>query len=559
MTWFIFINCYNYKKLNTTILKRIKMLKIQRFKNPVWHKIKNGFINGANILGNQRHLAALRDAFALFTPLVIIGSLSVVMRTFIFGASGGSMTSILGWIAKAANQIKDAPQYINPRKGIVIAHSWTFLGNYAAISDIGNFAFYAIERATYGAISLYLAFGIGYFISRSRNNDSPVICGVTTLSAVIAANGSIGWGPTFYIDSSGLMTTIIFGFISAELFCILSKSKRLLIIMPVGVPQSVAKSFAKFIPILIILSGISVFQILFMSFSYGMSEFAKKSKISHWGETRMTIGDAIFYGVQTPFLKSISNKSADLSLGLIYVFSVSILWFFGIHGSNVMNGIIGVTFISFLSDNISSEQKWFIADSSTHIFVQGTFDAFIMLGGTGSTLGWIIASFLFSKRKQEKQLTKFAIPASIFNINEPIIFGVPMMVNPTYSIPFIFTAPLLTLITYFSIAFKAVPLVKVWIPWTIPAPIGGLVATSMSWQGFILAFINLSIATLLYTPFIMGANIKAKREGGELTYALVKFGKRTELEKTFITAEKAKRKQDKILLKEARKKKEGNK
>ncbi len=374
---------------------------------------------------------------------------------------------------------------------------------------------------------------------------------MTTLAAVIAANGSIGWGPTFYIDSSGLITAIIIGFSSAELFCLLSKSKKLLIKMPAGVPPAVARSFAKLFPILIILVGIAGIQTIFMAVGYSMSTLAATSKISHYGGYTMTIGDAIYYGIQSPFLKAASNKSADLSLGIVYALSIGFLWFFGIHGSNVMNGVFGTIFITFLDNNVKSGVSQYgdaTAKATTHVFVQGTFDAFIVLGGTGVTIGWIIASFLFSRKASEKEMAKFSAPAGLFNINEPVIFGVPMIVNPIYAVPFIFLMPVLCIITYLATISGMVPIVKVWIPWTTPAPIGGLLATSMSWRGMILAMINLAISILVYTPFVLASNAKAKRDNEELTYALLKFGKRTAAEKKEIAkfkAEKAKAKADK--------------
>ncbi len=522
-----------------------------------WSRFKDGFMEGAGKLGNQRHLAALRDAFALFTPLIIVGSLAVIMRTFVFGAAGGAPTSILGWIAKAQNEITLST------KTATIGFDFAANSSFAVISKIGNFAFYTIERATYGAIAIYFAFGVGYFIARSRKNDSPIICGMTTLAAVMAANGSIGWGAPAYIDSSGLITAIIIGFSSAELFCLLSKSEKLLIKMPAGVPPAVARSFAKLFPILIILVGIAALQAIFMAFGFAMEghkgTLVASSKVSHYGGYTMTIGDVIYYGIQSPFLKAASNKHADLGLGIAYALSIGFLWTFGIHGSNVMNGIFGTIFIAFLGENVLTNVTKYTdkitdpaalaAGATAHVFVQGTFDAFIFLGGTGATMGWIIASFLFSKRKSEKEIAKFSAPAAVFQINEPVIFGVPMIVNPIYAIPFIFLTPILCIMTYFGIATGMVPIVKVWIPWTTPAPIGGLLATSMSWQGFVLATINLVISIFVYAPFVLAANTKAKRDNEELSYALVKFGKRTQAEKNEI----AKHKNEKAKAKKAKK------
>ena len=523
---------------------------VKKPKSQVWRKFSDGFVRGAGKLGNQRHLAALRDAFALFTPLIIAGSIAVVMRTFVFGAAGGASTSILGWIAHWTHHTNAVKQTIDPTTGQVVAASWELTGNFGIASNIGNFAFYTINTATYELIAVYFAFGLGYFVARSRNNDSPVIAGLTTLAIVMAANGSIGWAAPKYVNAEGLMTAILIGFPTAELFCLLSKSKRLLIKMPAGVPPAVARSFAKLFPILILGLGISVLNIIFMSVGYVTNELTTATGIAHYGGYTMTIGDAIFYGIQSPFLKVASNTNADLGIALVYALSISLLWFFGIHGSNVMNGVFGPLYIILLTQNING---------ADHVFVQGTWDAFVFLGGTGATMGWILSTFLFSRRKADKEIAKFGAPAGIFQINEPIIFGAPMVANPILAVPFILSTPILVITTYIAIHSGMVPKVTVWIPWTTPAPIGGLLATSMSWRGIILALFNLAIAILLYIPFVLVANKKAKKDGEELSVALVKFGKRTSEEKEEIAANNAAKKEAKAAKKEAKAAKKGEK
>ncbi len=509
-----------------------KSLRIKnKIPNTTFSKIRRSFVNGASKLGDQRHLAALRDSFALFTPLIIIGSLAVVIRTFVFGASGMAMNSLLGWIAKSAGQIHMIHQEAVGEK--VSTATWVLLGNFSVASNIGNWAFFSIESATYGAMTLYFSFGIGYFIARSRDNDAPIICGFATMAAVLAANCSLGAKPV-YIDSSGIMSGIIVGFISSEIFCLLSNSKMLLIKLPTGVPSSVAKSFAKLLPILVLMIGIAVIQAIFFSLGFAIKSLAIHSKVSHYGDYLMSIGDAIYHGIQSPFLETASNKNADLGLGLVYTFSLSFLWFFGIHGSNIMNGIFNTVFMLFLSQNLHSNDIHYHPQHNTHVFVQGTFDAFVFLGGTGATLGWIISTFLFSKKKSDKEIAKFASPSSIFNINEPVVFGTPMIVNPIMLVPYIFITPILSLVTYVSIFTGMVPLVKVWIPWTTPVPIGGLLATSINWRGMILSVFNLLLAALMYLPFVLLANKKAESENRPLTYSLMKFGERTPEEKALI-------------------------
>ncbi len=502
-------------------------------------------------IGNQRYLAAIRDSFALLTPLIIIGSIAVVMRTFIFGAAGSTQTSILGWIANSAGQVKIIPQHI--KGGEVVAESWEVLGKFQNVQAIGNLTFYAIETASFGSISIYFAFGIGYFIARSRGNESPIMCGINTLASVLIANGSIWWGGAIkYIDASGILAAIIIGFISSEAFCALSKLPKLLIRMPDGIPPSFSKSFSKLIPCLITILCIAAFQVCIMLLGLSVSEIATASKVSHYGGWTFTIGDAIFYGIQSPFLQIASNQTADLTLGITYAIILGFLWFFGIHGSNVINGIFGIIYITFLTQNINSGHIFW--QPGDHVFVQGTTDAFIMFGGSGATLGWIISTMLFSRKKAEKSLAKFSAASGVFNINEPIIFGVPIIVNPIYVIPFIFTPVLLSILTYIAITNQWVPIVKIWIPWTTPMPIGGLLATTMSWRGLILALVNFIISVFCYIPFTIIANKNAKNDNEDLGRAFIAVGPQADEERQIKQLYKAEKAHAKALEKERKRK-----
>lgn len=133
------------------------------------------------------------------------------------------------------------------------------------------------------------------------------------------------------------------------------------------------------------------------------------------------------------------------------------------------------------------------------------------MGGCGTTLSLIIAFYIASKRKHHRNLSSMSLPAGLFNINEPMVFGLPIVLNPVFFIPFILTPVVLTLVSYLAIAIGIVPRTVAMIPWTTPPIIGGFLATG-SIVGSLLQIVNMSIGVLLYMPFVIVAErIEARK------------------------------------------------
>lgn len=442
-------------------------------------------------LGSQKHLSAMRDAFALMTPLIIAGALSVLIRTFVFGGAGAASTSILGWIAMATGDIHEVVNQYGGKEWAFDAGS-----SFAQASHVGNFLFYAITHATIDSMGIFAAFGIGYFLSRVRGSSSPVIAGITSLGAFLVAT----LVKSDLLGAQGLVAAIIISILSTELFCLLEKQEKLTIKMPEGVPPAVARSFAKLLPSMIILTLVVMLNLPFIL----IGEFKHITpEWNLWGDTgTWTLGDAIYNGVQAPFMDIVGSNSGGFGIAILYSFLVSFLWFFGLHGSNILMGIFSPIFIALYTENVHG---------ADHIFVQGTFDAFIMIGGTGATFGFILAIFLFSKNKAEKEIAKLGIGPAIFQINEPVIFGTPLVLNIRYAIPFVLSMPILTITTWLGFKAFSIHPVTIWIPWTSPVGVGGLLATQMDWKGLLLAVINFAIAFGIWTPFVMFWTRKDKK------------------------------------------------
>ncbi len=344
---------------------------------------------------------------------------------------------------------------------------------------------------SFAIISIFLVFTISYFLSKSYDGN-PLAAGLIALAnfailipqspsvtsptgETFAAWGNINWG---YINAQGMFVAIFVALISTELFIKLSNSDRLVIKMPEGVPPAVAKSFASLFPGIIAMSFFAILTIFIGNVSDGSNIFELVNKF-----------------VATP----IQNVADSLTSALVIVFFNQLLWFFGLHGSNIIGGVIEPVLLPLLNANMEAVAAGL---TPTHIVTKPFLDAFVYLGGSGTTLALLIAIFIAGKRKQTREIAKLGIAPGLFNINEPVIFGLPIVLNPILLIPFIVGPLILTAITYTAMSVGLVPVTIALVPWTFPPVIGGAIATG-SIAGGILAAVNLLIAIIIYLPFII--------------------------------------------------------
>ena len=213
-------------------------------------------------------------------------------------------------------------------------------------------------------------------------------------------------------------------------------------------------------------------------------------------------------------MDSISTPLASMGsvVGWAYVIFTSLLWFFGVHGSLALAALDSGIMTPWALENVALYQQYGSVDAALaagktfHVWAKPMLDSYIFLGGTGATLGLIIAVFIVSRRADHRQVAKLALPSGIFQINEPILFGLPIIMNPVMFIPFILVQPLLAAITLTAYYLGIIPPVTNIAPWTMPAGLGAFFNTNGSVAAFLLAIFNLGIATLLYMPFVAIAN-----------------------------------------------------
>ena len=460
------------------------------------NKTKNWFTNKfvpfVSKLGNQRHLAAIRDAFAIFTPVLIAGSLAIVLRSAIFAGGGGT----------------------GSLSGLFVSFSeWKPSGDYRKFLNVMDNTFVFLQWGTINLMTIYFVFGLGYFITKSRGVDTPVIAGLVVLAAFLAGTDTVEGGIEF-LGAKGLIGGLVSGLIFAELFSWLAKSEKLKLTMPSGVPPAVGRAFSRLFPALLTLATAAAVTGL-IGMGFYLSETTMKVNGSvydgfwgiSWGKTHtLTLTSLIYATVVQPFLTFASNDSAGLGIALLYVLLISFFWFFGLHGTNIVNAGFNPLFLMLLANNQSGAHN---------VFAQGTFDAYVFIGGWGATLSLIIATLIFGKKGgPEREISKYALPAGVFQINEPVTFGYPLVLNATLAIPLFLVQPILVLTTWFFIGpLGLVPKSIALIPWTMPVGFGGLLSSASPW-GFVLAIMNMAIAVLIYTPFVMlnkGSEAKAEK------------------------------------------------
>ncbi|AVN63658.1 PTS cellobiose IIC subunit [Mesoplasma florum] len=582
-------------------------------------KLKNWFntkmIPAVTKLGSQRHLASLRDAFGTLIPLTIAGSLGLIMSGIVFGGGGSGYVSLLGLICKMAHPEMEWSEISN--------YFWQDNGFNKAML-IGSSIFSQLNTITIGMTSLWFAFTFGYFLGISRNFKNPVIAGFASLIGFLATTmGQV----SFFQGAEGLISALIFGIISTELFMYLCNVRALYIKMPDGVPPSVSKSFAVFLPFMITVGLIALSNIVFVAPAiFGANLAVTKSMFTNLSTTTLadfiqkysvdgSVQEALnkiftennsadlisqlqaiftnnvgnsegfmkeleaFYnglnqidkstvstmiavlngvgsstinnlygaaelqfidsnGVQVLMSKyigiSISGASfgwsaaiyqffvsgllifatgnGGLALALAYAFFISFLWFFGVHGSNIVNGAfspiwsmigtINLTLITALGYSTA------VATGEMGVFSGQFFDTFMNLGGSGATISLVFATLIFSRKQELKKIATYAAPSGIFQINEPVLFGFPIVLNPFYVIPFVLN-PMLNVIIGWIFSpdvLNVYGYAQVSVPWTTPYFIAAVIVY-MSPKALIPVLFVTATSFLIYVPFVLLDNM----------------------------------------------------
>lgn len=420
-------------------------------------------------LNSQRHVCAVRDAFILSFPLTMAGSLMVLLNN-VFLSADGFMFNLL--------------QFDKIFPDIVKLQA----------------IFAPVVKGSADIFSILIVFLIARNLASTLQSDD-LLTGLTAISVYFIIypdyfnSEGVNYLTTQYTGAQGLFVAILVGLLVGELMAKLSSSDKLEIRMPEQVPPAVARSFKVLIPIIIT-------TIIFAVINY----FVKM--VSPGG-----LHELIYSIIQTPLTKMSQSLLSVLTLSLL---SQS-LWAMGIHGPNTIAAIRDTMFSEAGNANLLD----FAARGTTWgapypITYSGLATAFSEYGGSGGTLGLIIAIFIFSKNKESKSIAKLSFAPGLFNINEMVIFGLPIVLNPIYIIPFILSPFITTMIGYTAVMIlKIIPPVTIGIPWTTPGPLMPFLGTGGSIAALIVGFVCLAASVLIYTPFVIAANKATIVEGVE--------------------------------------------
>lgn len=398
----------------------------------------------ANAMGSQRHMKAVRNGIISTLPLTIVGSFFVIFLNV---------------------PINGYSDFIAPFK------------------DALDVPF----RYTVGIMSIFATFGIAYHLAKSYKLDE-LSSGFLAVTAFLISSavpvrvaksieGVISggrWMPIGALSASGLFGAIVAAIISVEIFKIM-KEKNIVIKMPDGVPPAVANSFSALLPTVVII-------LLFWGLRYGL-----KFDIS------MFLSELIM-----PLKSTLAGNS--LLGGLLTVFLIVFFWVLGIHGPAILGPVIRPIWDTSIAENMEAFANGVPAHQLPNIFTEQFLQWFVWIGGAGSTLALVVL-FMFSKSKYLKQLGRLSFIPGLFNINEPIIFGAPIVMNPILCIPFIIAPLITTTLSYIFYKLALIPLMMARLPFTVPAPIAAVISTDWSIMAGVLVIINFILSLLIYYPF----------------------------------------------------------
>ena len=286
--------------------------------------------------------------------------------------------------------------------------------------------------------------------------------------------------PRAWTGGNGVIAAILVGIFVGKIFCFFMK-RNITIKMPAGVPVGVSNSFAALIPgFVIILISMVVYQLCMMIANLSLTEL-------------------IFKVLQTPM----QNLTDTWVGGILIVLLMSVLFWAGLHGPNIIMGVMApiLTANSIANQGIVESGKALTMANGARVMTPQLIDNFVKFGGTGITLGLLIAALLAAKSKQMKEISKLSIVPGFFNINEPVIFGLPIVFNPIMLIPFILVPLIGLIITYGAITIGFLtPFNNVQVPWTTPPIISGFILGGF--KGALIQVIILVLSVVIYFPFM---------------------------------------------------------
>ena len=422
-------------------------------------KMEDFLVLLAEKIDDNKYLQAIKNAFTIYMPFIIVGSFGTLFAALV----SSHKTGLARWIP--------------------------------ALESLSG-AFSAMNFATMTFMTVPIVFLISMQLARSNKTPEhltgivAVVSYVSVIPQVITyvlneETKKVAAVPSTALGAQGLFIGMIMAIIVAELFRVLIAIEAIKIKMPPSVPAGIAVSFNTLIPILIIVLGTAVFGNVFKTV------------------TGKYLNEFIYSAVQTPLEIALKSPLGILAL----VIGGQLFWFLGIHGGLVVTPLRNPLFATAIAANVAALEAGKVPGEA---FTTSFWQNFIVPGGAGVTLSLIIAIFLFSKREEHRMIAKLGLLPGLCSINEPVVFGLPLVLNPTFALPFIFNSAIGAAIALFAtkIGFLVPNVVEV--PFGVPIILSPFI--SHGWQGVVVQIIIFAVCTLTWIPFVFISNKEAERE-----------------------------------------------
>ena len=416
----------------------------------------------ATKFNSYRYIMAIKASFITLMPVIIVGAFSVLISNMV----------------------------LDPKNGLASFSSLAFLAELKPITS-------SINYATLSFLNIGAVFLIGIELGKINGIRTlfpgllAIICFIavtpTTLQMMVGGQMQLVTDVLAkqFSDTKSLFLGMFIAILSVEIYCRLENINRLKIKMPDTVPPNVAASFSALIPAIITVSAIATFGFIFHRV------------------TGMYLYDAVYKVVQEP-LESVVQSLWGI---LLLMFVAQLFWVIGIHGNQMIKPIREPLLLGAILVNMNAFEQGIEAPN---IITMPFWDVYMSIGGSGLTLGLLTAVILATKRKEMREIAKLSFGPGLFNINEPVIFGMPIMLNPILAIPFIITPLITGSIGYFATLTGFAGKAVVMVPWTTPPIINAWLSTAGSMGAVVTQIVCILVSVVIYFPFVKIAARRAQ-------------------------------------------------
>ena len=448
--------------------------------------------------GQNKYLGAIKNAFQNFMPATIAGAVGVLWTNVLVN------DTVVQGNAQGLGGIFKPIMVLAPINTVFAAISFCTISCISVgvvmlvAQEIGEANG---ETGAFPAVLGFIAWGV----------VTPTAHAVTTLASSLtdSAGNAIAIGDvltkggvadlskvgTFtgfgadYLGATGLFTALIVGIVALEIYNAFRKMDSLKIKMPEQVPPGVSRAFEVLIPTFstLVVVGLIGWLVQITSGQY--------------------VNDLIKTAIQQPLLNIIGDNI--VAVMFMYVL-ISLFWLVGIHGNNMLSAVKEPIFRPMLYANTALFTEGKTIALTPEIKAHGYYtmnltmmQMFAEWGGSGVTLGLVIAIFIFSKREDNRAIATLSIVPGLFNINETVTFGIPLVLNPILGIPFILAPVVCIFFGWLLVTIHFCPYIVLEVPWTMPPILLGFLATGGSIMGAISQIIVIVVATLIYIPFLL--------------------------------------------------------